>query len=163
MSSDSSSDESEAPSLQYLKSKTLQQKVDRRIMDLDEATSSQGKDVKIKSKRGGNIEVHVKNKVSWPHEAILGGINRQSYDQLSLTQWVQGFCRNILEENSSEKKYIMILYMADLMEDATDFLWQGAKAAHAVLLCDMERGRYSGITLTESIKDAGRMHRNIWG
>ena len=67
MSSDSSSDESEAPSLQYLKSKTLQQKVDRRIRDLDEATSSQGNEnVKIKSKRGENIEVHVKNKVSWP-------------------------------------------------------------------------------------------------
>ena len=142
VSSDSSLDESEAPSLQYLKSKTLQQKVDRRIRDLDEATSSQGKEVKIKSKRGGNIEVHVKNKVSWPHEAILGGVSRQriSYDQLSLTQWVQGFCRNILEENSPEKKDIMISYMADLMEDATDFSWQGAKAAHAVLLCDMERG-----------------------
>ena len=123
-----------------MRSKTLQQKVDRRIRDLDEVTSSQGKDVKIKSKRGGNIEVHVKNKVSWPHEAILGGASRQriSYDQLSLTQWVQGFCRNILEENSSDKKDIMISYMADLMEDATDF--SGAKAAHAVLLCDMERG-----------------------
>ena len=145
-SSGSSSDESEAPSLQYLKSKTLQQRVDRRIRDLDEATSSQSKKEKIKSKRGGNIEVHVKNKVSWPHEAILGGVSRQriSYDQLSLTQWVQGFCRNILEENCPEKKDIMISYMADLMEDATNFSWQGAKAAHAVLLCDMERG---GITM----------------
>ena len=26
------------------------------------------------------------------------------------------------------------------MEDATDILWKGAKAAHAVLLCEMERG-----------------------
>ena len=26
------------------------------------------------------------------------------------------------------------------MEDATDFSWHGAKAAHAVLLCEMERG-----------------------
>ena len=26
------------------------------------------------------------------------------------------------------------------MEDATDFSWQGAKAAHAVLLCETERG-----------------------
>ena len=26
------------------------------------------------------------------------------------------------------------------MEDATDFTWQGAKAAHAVLMCEMERG-----------------------
>ena len=34
----------------------------------------------------------------------------------------------------------MVSYLGDLMEDATDFSWQGAKAAHAVLLCDMERG-----------------------
>ena len=54
-------------------------------------------------KRGGNIEVSAKNKVSWPHEPIVGESQRRrvSYDQLSLTQWVQG-----------------------LMEDATDFLWQ---------------------------------------
>ena len=29
---------------------------------------------------------------------------------------------------------------SDLMEDTTDFSWQGAKASHAVLLCEMERG-----------------------
>ena len=34
---------------------------------------------------------------------------------------------------SAEK---MIQYMGELMEDATDFSWQGAKAAHAVLLCE---------------------------
>ena len=34
----------------------------------------------------------------------------------------------------------MVAYLADLMEDATDFTWQGAKAAHTVLLCEMERG-----------------------
>ena len=28
----------------------------------------------------------------------------------------------------------------DLMEHATDFSCQGAKAAHAILLCKMERG-----------------------
>ena len=46
-------------------------------------------------KRGVNVDVSVKNKVLWPHEAILGGINRQrvTYDQLSLTQWVQGFVK----------------------------------------------------------------------
>ena len=26
------------------------------------------------------------------------------------------------------------------MEDATEFTWQGAKAAHAVFMCEMERG-----------------------
>ena len=34
----------------------------------------------------------------------------------------------------------MVAYMSDLMEDATDFSWQGAKAAHAVMLCEKERG-----------------------
>ena len=33
----------------------------------------------------------------------------------------------------------MLWYMSDLMEDATDFSWARAKAAHAVLLCEMER------------------------
>ena len=84
----------------------------------------------------------VKNKVLWPHEAILGGANRQrvTYDQLSLTQWVQRFCKNTLEEKSSKTKDTMVSHLSDLMEDATDFTWQGAKAAHAVLMCEMERG-----------------------
>ena len=99
------------------------------------------REIQVK-KGGGNVEVSVKNKVLWPHEAILGGSNRQrvTYDQLSLTQWVQGFCKNILEEKSSKRKNTMVSYLSDLMEDATDFTWQGAKAAHAVLLCEMERG-----------------------
>ena len=71
-----------------------------------------------------------------------GGVSHQrvTYDQLSLTQWVQGFCRNVLEERSGSHKDTMISYLADLMEDATYFSWQGAKASHAVLFCEMERG-----------------------
>ena len=72
----------------------------------------------------------------------MGGATRQriSYDQLSLTQWVQGFCKNILEQKSSSCRDSMVAYLGDLMEDATDFSWQGAKAAHAVMLCEMEHG-----------------------
>ena len=33
----------------------------------------------------------------------------------------------------------MLMYLGDLMEDATDFSWANAKASHAVLLCEMER------------------------
>ena len=88
------------------------------------------------------MEVQVKHKVHWPHEAMLGGVTcqRVNYDQLSMTQWVQPFFRNILEESDGARKDIMVAYLADLMEDATDFSWQGAKAAHAVLMCEMERG-----------------------
>ena len=121
----------------------LQKKVDRRIRDLDQSSHLSGNDSKLKhkSKRGGNVDVSVKRKVSLPHEPILGGDSRQrvTYDQLSLTQWVKGFCKNILEQKSSDRREIMVSYLGDLMEDATDFSWQGAKAAHAVK-CEMELG-----------------------
>ena len=51
-----------------------------------------------------------------------------------------GFCWDVLEEKSQKWKDIMICYLGDLTEDATDFTWQGAKTSYAVLLCDMERG-----------------------
>ena len=143
VSSDSSSDESDTPSLELLRSKQLQKKVDKRIRELNQCSQSPGKECQtVKSKRGGGVDIVVKQKVLWPHEAILGGVTRQrvNYDQLSLTQWVQGFCRNILDQKSTSRQKSMVAYLGDLMEDATDFSLQGAKAAHAVLLCEMERG-----------------------
>ena len=94
-SSSSDDSDSETSSLERLRSHALQQKVDQRIRDLDHSSHLSGTDSKAKhkSKRDGNVEVSVKRKVSWPHEPILGGVSRQrvSYDQLSLTHWVQGF------------------------------------------------------------------------
>ena len=75
------------------------------------------------------MKVTVKTKVAWPHEPILGGSNRQRviYDQLTIMQWVQGFCKNILDEPSRENHDAMVGYMSDLMEDATNFMWQKGK------------------------------------
>ena len=92
------------------------------------------------------MDVTVKTKVAWPHEILWGvggGENRQriNYDQLSLTQWGHSFCKNILDEPSDSRRNTMVSYMGDLMEDSTDFTWQGAKVAHAVLLCEMELGK----------------------
>ena len=106
---------------------------------------------KVKSKWRGPIDVIVKHKVACPHEAILGGINRTRvmYDQLLLPQWDQEFCKNILDELDYQKREKMIAHMTDLMEDTTDFMWQGAKGAHAVLCCELERG---SLTFSETIK-----------
>ena len=90
MSSDSSSDESDTPSSELLRSKQLQKQVDKRIRPLNQCSQSPGKEFHtLKSKRGGGVDVVVKQKVHWPHEAILGGVTHQrvNYDQLSLTQW----------------------------------------------------------------------------
>ena len=144
MTSDSSDNETEIPDLKVIRSsRPLQKKIDKKLASMDKEKHNQGNETpKIKSKRGGTTEVLVNNRVSWPQDHILGGPNKQrvSYDQLSLTQFVQGFAKNILEESNHSCREYMLHYLADLMEDANDFSWANAKASHAVLMCEMERG-----------------------
>ena len=66
----------------------------------------------MKSKSGGPVEVTVNKKVAWPHEHILGGLNHQcvTYDQLSLTQFIQGFVKNIIDEQDRDCGDKMLLY-----------------------------------------------------
>ena len=133
------------PNLSALRSSvSVQKQVNAHSRELESSQDETGMltDRKIKSKRGGPVDILVKHKIAWPRKAILGGVKRSNltYDQLSMSQWVQGFCKNILDESCEQKRESMIAYMADLMEDATDFFWQGAKAAHTVLCCELERG-----------------------
>ena len=97
---------------------------------------------KLKSKRGGPVEITVQQKIAWPHEHVLGGQTRQrlTYDQITMTQFVQGFAKNILDEKNWDIREHMLQYLGDLMEDASDFSWVSAKASHAVMLCEMETG-----------------------
>ena len=139
-----SSDESDVPDISYLRSsKSIQKQVDCRLSQLERGAHLQGKcnSQKIKSKRGG-VEVLVEKKIAWPHDVILGCSTKQrvTYDQLSLLQFVQGFIKNILDEGDNSIRESMLVHLADLMEDASDFSWPNAKAAHAVILCEMERG-----------------------
>ena len=55
---------------------------------------------KLKSLRGGSVEVLVSNRVKWPHEYVLSGSSKErtTYDQMSVVQWVAGFCRIMREE-----------------------------------------------------------------
>ena len=143
-SSESSSDDGEIRSLSELRvSSKVQKQIDQKIAQLGKVQregNDQGE--KIKSQRGGPVDVVVRHKVPWPHEHILGGPTRQrvTYDNLSLTQFVQGFVKNVLDEPNQKSRDKMLAYLGDLMEDATDFTWANAKAAHAVLLCEMESG-----------------------
>ena len=52
------------------------------------------------------MEVVVNKKVAWPYEHILGGLSHQwvTYDQLSLTQFIQGFVKNIIDEQDRDCK-----------------------------------------------------------
>ena len=136
----------------------IQSKVEQRLQELSELAKT-GTIQKLKSQRGGQVEVMVKNRVKWPHEYILSGLNKErvSYDQLSVTQWVAGFGRTMREESDPEIKQHMLDYMISLMDDANDFSWVSAKASHAVLLCRIEQGEvrsYSDVTAIDRIRRA---------
>ena len=140
------------PDLNMLRQDALiQLKVEQRLKEIQEAD----KPGKIKSSRGGSVEVLVKNKVKWPHEYILSGSSKEriSYDHLSTVQWVAGFCRIMKEETNSNVKDCMLDYLVALLDDAQDFSWEVAKASHAVLLCRMEQGE------VESYADVQKIDR----
>ena len=101
---------------------------------------AQGTDKKIKSQRGGPVDIFVKNRVKWPHEFVLSGPSKErvSYNNLTVLQWVAGFCRTVKEEKDLGIREHMLDYIISLLDDAQDFSWQAAKASHAVLLCRME-------------------------
>ena len=102
-SSESSDEEFQIPDLKAIRSsRPIQKKIDKKLANLQKSKHDQGnKTPKIKSKRGGVTEVLVTTKVSWPQDHVLGGPSKQrlSYDQLNLTQFVQGFAKNILQES----------------------------------------------------------------
>ena len=114
-----------------LRSQQLLKKVGKCIRELDECSYFTGKkSQKLKSERGGSIDTAVKHKVHWPHEAILGGVVGQhiTYNQLPLTQWVQGFCENIVEQKSSLSIYV-------------NYCGTGDKFATSIILANQKRAK----------------------
>ena len=121
------------PSLDTLRQdRFIQSQVDERLKEL--SNMAQGTDKKIKSQRGGPVDIFVKNRVKMPHEFILSGPSKErvSYNNLTVLQW---------EKDLGVREHILD-YIISLLDDAQDFSWQAAKASHAVNLCQMEQGRF---------------------
>ena len=95
----------------------------------------------------------VPNRIKWPQEYVLAGVKKErvQYDQLSIPQWVAGFCRIMREESDLENKNSMLDYLIALFEDVQDFSWDSARASHAALLCRMEQGEVKNYTETDKI------------
>ena len=135
----------------------IQREVQARLLHLADRAKAGDK---IKSQRGGSVDVFVSKRVKWPHEYVLAGQSKDriSYNQLSPIQWMVGFCRSIKEESDSKIKEHMLDYCINLLEDATDFSWSSAKASHAVLLCRMEQGGIASWQDTDKIDRVRRAH-----
>ena len=139
------------PDLQKIRQDVyIQSQVDQRLRDL---ANTENSGTKIKSLRGGPIEVVVPNRVKWPQEFVLSGSKKEriQYDNLSVVQWVAGFCRILREEKDPQVTEHMLDYLIALMEDANDFSWDAARASHAVLLCRMEHGEVKGYGETDKL------------
>ena len=148
--------DSRVPSLQEIKcDSNIQIQVYQRLRELAEISQT-GTSNKVKSQRSGQVEVLVRNHVKWPHEFVLAGSikKRISFDQLTMTQWMAGFCSTMREENDQNLSHMlshMLNYLIDLLDDAQDFSWTATKASHAVLLCRMEQGEVSGYDQVDHI------------
>ena len=158
--------ESVVPSIDYLRTNdSLQSEVERRLAELRNINefATRGR---VKSQRGGPGEISIKRIVDWPQNFILTGNHktRPTYDDLTITQWVSGFVRCIQEEKLEVNKACMLDYLGNIMEDASDFSWDSAKAAHAILLTSMEADRLTW-SETDKIDRIRRAHaqRHIAG
>ena len=139
----------------------IQEEVQNRLRHLaDSVKPGMGK---IKSQRGGAVDVFVSHKVRWPQESVLSGQNKDriTYNQLSPVQWMAGFCRSIREESDTKIREHMLEYVIDLLDDATDFSWASAKASHAVFLCRMEQGEIGSWLETEKSDRVRRAHAQL--
>ena len=134
---------------------SVQALVDQRLKQLADAEKT---GTKIKSLRGGSVEVLVPNRVKWPHEYVLSGLSKEhiSYDQLSTTQWVAGFYRIMKEEKNSNIKENMLDYMISLFDDANDFSWDAAKASQQGEVKD-----YSQTEKIDRIRHANAQRHNV--
>ena len=137
----------------------VQQQVQERLLELNEIATS-GMPLKLKSQRGGGVDVFVRRRVRWPQEFVLSGIQKEriSYDQLTISQWMAGFCRSMREEKNSKMRDHMIDYLISLLDDSQDFSWSASKASHAVLLCRMEQGEIEDYSKIDQIDRVRRAH-----
>ena len=152
------------PNLQTMRhDRFIQEQVENRLKELS-GLNKKGIDSKIKSQRGGAVDVYVNQRLKWPHEFVLAGTSkdRLNYNHLNITQWMAGFCRIMRDEENLQTGGHMLDYLIALLDDSNDFSWQAAKASHAVLLCRMEQGEIASwaeqTILTGSEEP---MHRDI--
>ena len=141
--SDENIPQSVVPSLEFLRnSESLQSQVERRLTEPKNVNEMATRG-RLKSQWGGPGEVTVKKLIDWPQNFILTGAHktRPKYDDITITQWVSGFVRCIQDEKSASNRDLMLDYPGNLMEDASDFSWDSAKATHAILLTNMESDR----------------------
>ena len=99
----------------------MQKQVDEKLKEL--SNIAQGTDQKINSQRRGPVDIFVENRVKWPHELVLTGPSKERvcYINLTVLQWVAGFCHTMKEEKDLSINEHMLNCMISLLDDAQNF------------------------------------------
>ena len=92
----------------------------------------------------GGTEVPIKRFVAWPQHHVLVGPDRKrpTYDSLDPFQWMAGYLKGALDLAEPDRLQ-NLHYLADLLQDVSDFSFDSAKACHAVVLTTMEHDKVS--------------------
>ena len=133
------------PTTEYLRTSTdIQKQVDARFVELHNAQGLQSTSGKLKSQRGGKAEVPIKRFVAWPQHYVLIGSDkrRPTFDELDPTKFMAGCIKGALDLPEPDRTS-NLKYLANLLEDASDFNFDNAKACHAVVLTTMEQDQLS--------------------
>ena len=133
------------PSLQTLRGNAdTHRRVNQRFQELEEASTfgDSGNWEMLLETLQKKAQMQNKAKIKWPQDLAFVGTQRRrpTYEQLNVTQWMLGYLRIWQEESNPDIQNNMIHYLTELMQDACDYSWEGAKGAHSVLLHRMGDG-----------------------
>ena len=150
----------------------LQAKVSQRLQALvgldsedsdDEGNPTPSKRLYLgkKSGRARTADDRVLTHVDWPHFHVYraGSDKSPKYSELTLPEFVSGFCSQLLQGNGDNMR-LMVNHLRELMEDAEDFSWDKVRNYHGILLNYMERKRITWDD-TENIQILRRRHAQI--
>ena len=88
---------------------------------------------------------------------MLGKYRRRlTYDELIPTHFIAGCIKGAFDLPQRDRE-AKLIYLANLLEDASDFGMENAKACHAVVLTEMEQGKCEW-TNRESLDRFRRCH-----
>ena len=76
-------------------------------------------------------------------------------------QWVSGCIKSVLDLSDSDRTFALT-YLSNLLEDASDFGYDNAKACHAVVLSTMEQDKLKWSD-TEDLDTLRRQHAQRHG
>ena len=139
--------------LKYAVNKRFNELVSQNLVDQEDSDDEE-EEPPLKLFKGRNKSGKMKTaldsvvrKVDWPHYHVFraGSAKSVKYDDLSLSEFVFGYCCQVLEllgkEGASSKISRRLEHLRDLMEDTSDFSFDQAKAYHAIVLNRFEQAR----------------------